>query len=156
MIDWKGRRRMQWPGLLHLLFQEYRGPQPQVVLIHLGGNNLGLISGKALINQVIEDLRVLKAQWPGVRVIWSAIIPRMSWQYAIDPRALNKARKNALKDSLGQFLMHSGISVDQLWLYGSDGMHLSEEGLDIFLRDLQQGLKECLGITVGASTKAEA
>lgn len=99
--------------MLHVLFNEFMGPRLQVVMIQLGGNDLGLIRGKALVMQVIEDLKVIKARWPGVWVIWSAIIPRMSWQNAIDPRVMNKARKNSnceigrvLRGSLGQFLPH--------------------------------------------------
>lgn len=63
--------------------------------IHLGGNDLGLIRGKALVMQVIEDLKVFRAQWLGIWVIWSAIPPRMSWHNAIDPQVMNKAWKNA-------------------------------------------------------------
>lgn len=61
--------------------------------------------------QVIEDLKVIKARWPEVWVIWSAIVPRRSWRNVMDPRMMNKARKNTnhevkrvLESGLGQFL----------------------------------------------------
>lgn len=62
VIEWKGCRGLQWPGLLPLLLNEHAAPRPQVLLIHLGGNNLGLIKGKAQVLQVIEDLQVIRAQ----------------------------------------------------------------------------------------------
>lgn len=94
VVDWKGHRGMQWPVLLPLLFNEYAGPRLQMLLIHLGRNYFGLVRGKALVLQVIKDLRIIKARWPWVRIIWSAIIPG-SWWNALDPHVMNKAHKNA-------------------------------------------------------------
>lgn len=116
--------------------------------------------GKALIMQVIEDLRLIKSLWPGVKVIWSKIIPRKSWCNAMDPRVMNKTHKNTncdIKDplcaGLGQFLLHPEISDDKPELNQADGVHLSEVGLDIFIRDLQQGLCESLGLSGGQGSK---
>lgn len=53
---------MQWPGSLLFLFNEYRGLLLQVLVIHLGGNNLGLVKGKVLVVQVIEDLKAICAR----------------------------------------------------------------------------------------------
>lgn len=44
-----------------MLFRDYRGTKPQLLLIDLGGNDLGLIRGKALVVQVIEDWKMIKA-----------------------------------------------------------------------------------------------
>lgn len=154
---------MQWPGLLPLLFCDHDGPQPQVLLIHLGRNDLGFVRGKALIMQVIEDFKVSRSRWPDVWVIWSTIVPRMSRRNAIEPRIMKNAKKNANREigrakcgGLGQFLPHPELCIDTPELYLSEGVHLSELGLDIFLRDLQQGLQESLGLMVGASAGAVA
>lgn len=71
---------------------------------------------------------------------------------------MNKAHRNAdceikrvLQCGLGQYLHHSELSAERHELYWMDGIHLAEEGLDIFLEDLQQGLRHGLGIKVGAS-----
>lgn len=34
-------------------------------------------------------------------------------------------------------------------MYRKDGVHLSEQGLAIFLQDLQQGIMEVLGLSMG-------
>lgn len=61
VVKRKDRRGIQWPGLLPMLFRDYRGTKPQLLLIDLGGNDLGLIRGKALVVQVIEDWKMIKA-----------------------------------------------------------------------------------------------
>lgn len=149
---------MQWPALLHLLFTEYRGPRPHVLVIHLGGNDLGLVSGRALVLQVLADLQVIRQRWPGTRIIWSAIVPRFEWRHAWDPRAMHKARRNAnreigraLQRGLGLYLPHPDIGLGYPELYRTDGVHLSEAGLDRFLHNIQQGLAKELGLEVGAS-----
>lgn len=65
------------------------------MVIHLGGNDLGLLSGKALVMQVLEDLQVIHRHWESIRVIWSTIVPRYD---AWDPKALNKAQCNANRE----------------------------------------------------------
>lgn len=44
--EWVRRQGMRWPALLPLLLEERRVPPLQVLLVHLGGNDLGLIKGK--------------------------------------------------------------------------------------------------------------
>lgn len=41
---------------------------PQVLVIHLGGNDLGLVKGKELVLKVIEDLQVIRDRWPRVLI----------------------------------------------------------------------------------------
>lgn len=61
-----------------LSFHEFRGSRPDVLLVHLGGNDLGLLKGKALVIQVKEDLSAICQQWLGLTIVWSAMIPRLS------------------------------------------------------------------------------
>ncbi|KAL8202986.1 UNVERIFIED_CONTAM: hypothetical protein K2H54_034715 [Gekko kuhli] len=89
-VEWLGRRGLQWAGLLRLLFQEWDGPPPDVLMVHLGGNDLGLIKGKALVLQAGEDLRYIRSCWPGTVVVWSAIVPRRVLFNAIQIVYLNK------------------------------------------------------------------
>lgn len=67
---------MQFLGLLPFFFRKYKGPTPQVLVIHLDGNDLGVVKGKALVLQVIENLRAIKIWWPEALVIWSKMILR--------------------------------------------------------------------------------
>lgn len=56
--------------LLDLLFRQYR---PDILVIHLRGNDLGMLKGKALVIQVREDLAGIRMQWPGVIVLGPAL-----------------------------------------------------------------------------------
>lgn len=58
-----GHHGMQRQGLLHLLFQEYKGVIniPQVLLIYHGGNDLELMKGKALVIQTKDDLHFISS-----------------------------------------------------------------------------------------------
>lgn len=73
---------------------------------------------------------------------------------AMYPGVMNRMCKNtnwgiriALEQGLGFCV--PDIHVNRTELYQKDGVHLSEEGLDIFLGDLQQGLQKALDLLVG-------
>lgn len=156
-MQWLGRRGLQWSGLLHLLFHEFVGPPPKVLVIHLGGNDLGLVKGKALILQAHADFQLIRERWPGTLIVWSAMVPRRVWRGALNPLAIDKARRKAnrelqriLESGIGVFLPHPSINAGQSELYRHDGVHLSERGMDIFLEDLRHGLRGALGLPVGA------
>lgn len=85
-VEWKGRR-----GLLLLLLKDYWCPALHILVLHVGGNDLGLVKGKDLVIQVKKDLRVIKEQWLGVCILQSAIIPRLSWKGAWCPGAMERA-----------------------------------------------------------------
>lgn len=69
------------------------GPSPTALLIHCGGNDLGKTSVRKLrlaINQLIHYLR---HEFANVHIIWSLILPRISWRYSENTKAMGKARK---------------------------------------------------------------
>ena len=55
-------------------------------------------------------------------------------------RKVNKEVCRAMVKGLGSVIGHPEIRLDQPELYRGDGVHLSEAGLEIFLRDLCRGL----------------
>ncbi|XP_061463786.1 uncharacterized protein LOC133389964 [Rhineura floridana] len=159
-VRWLGRRGMRWDGLLPALFQPaVEVAAPQVLVIHLGGNDLGLLKGKALIEQACGDLRAIARRWPGVHLVWSDILPRRRWNCAGDPRGMDRARKKvnrqiqrALRDLGGSVIHHPEVGHNKLELFRPDGVHLTDKGNDIFLRDLQKGLHQIL---IGCGVKGD-
>lgn len=151
-VEWLGRRGMRWPALLPLLMEERKKSPPQILLIHLGGNDLGLMKGKALVIQARNDLAEIAARWPGVSVIFSALLPRKVWRGQGNLRCLDKARRKvnremrkAMVGGLGTFLPHPDIRVELDHLYRPDGVHMSAARNDVFLGDLRLGLSGLLG-----------
>ena len=53
-----------------------------VLVVHLGGNDLARHPGKALVLDIICNLKWLKAGDPPMRIMWFTIIPRLSWRDA--------------------------------------------------------------------------
>ncbi|XP_067319784.1 uncharacterized protein [Anolis sagrei] len=155
-IEWRGRRGLRWDGLIPLMFQAGGGPPPDVLVIHLGGNDLGLLQGKALYLQARSDFKAIAKAWPNTLIAWSAMIPRLRWIGGGDIRQMERARKRvnrAIRIELarrrGLFIHQGGITLDNLLLYRGDGIHLSDEGNDIFLANLKFGIERALMGLVG-------
>ncbi|XP_067322976.1 uncharacterized protein [Anolis sagrei] len=155
-VEWRGRRGLRWDGLCPLLFNAGSVLPPDVLVIHLGGNDLGLLTGKALFLQARADIRKIWWTWPGVHIVWSAIIPRRRWLGGGDVGRLEKARKRVNRamrvfmiHQRGHFLSHPNITRDDERLYRSDGIHLSELGNQLFLQNLQEGIRRVLEELVG-------
>ena len=151
-IQWLGRRGMQWASLLPtLLHHRVFHVPPQVLLDHLGGNDLGLLKGKALILQALADFQSLRRRWPGVLIIWSCMLPRLVWREGSDHLALEQARRRANSETYKELLRYGDMSIQhpeivrsRRALYRQDGVHLSDQGNDLFLEDLQKGLRDAI------------
>lgn len=89
---------MRWPSLLHLSFIEYQGPIPQLLLIHLRGNDLGLLKGKAVVIQVRDDFKLILQCWLGFSLVWLAMIPRKVWWGTENVCAMDWAYCNASRE----------------------------------------------------------
>ncbi|XP_062982762.1 uncharacterized protein LOC134398982 isoform X1 [Elgaria multicarinata webbii] len=149
-IQWLGRRGMRWERLLPTLFQAAASP-PQVLIIHLGGNDLGFLKGKALILQAIADFKVIRQRWPGIVITWSCILPRFAWRSS-EIKPLERARRRVNGEIFRDLIKHGDVSIRhplitlaRRELYRQDGVHLSDIGNDLILHDLQRGLKGVLG-----------
>ena len=151
-VQWLGRRGLRWGGLPQLLFRSGLVPgPPEILLIHLGGNDLGLLKGKALIIQTRLDFESIWRRWPGTWTAWSHMLPRCKWHEGRNVRPLNRAVKLVnreikcfLQARQGFTIPHPRISITRGDLYRADGVHLSDAGNDIFLQDLHVGLLEFL------------
>ncbi|XP_062833270.1 uncharacterized protein LOC134297995 [Anolis carolinensis] len=154
-VEWRGRRGLRWEGLLPLLFGSGVRFPPDLIVMHLGGNDLGLLKGRALFLQVLNDMHKIQEVWPHTGLAWSAIIPRPRWPYG-DGKKLDKARKRVnralrkvLENGMGYYIPHDTIRFNDSTMYRTDGIHLSELGNQIFLADLQKGIREILSNLVG-------
>lgn len=111
-----------------------------------------------MVIQAREDFKEISRRWPGVLITWSATVPRCTWWATLSVSQADCARRNAnreirkaLVSGLGQYVAHLKSWEDEIHFYRNDGVHLSEEGMDFFISDLQQGLRSALGLSVGAS-----
>ncbi|CDQ80373.1 unnamed protein product [Oncorhynchus mykiss] len=150
-VWWKGTQGMTWAQLLPQLDQlKIKWPKPDVVILHLGGNDLGTQSPEALMSSVKKDLTSVRSIFPQCRLVWSDILPRMSWRQTEDSeavdnfRAVINRRVHAIIAELGgTALTHENITCcSDAGLYRPDGVHLSGKGIDTFNLNLQDFLEK--------------
>ncbi|XP_063289894.1 uncharacterized protein LOC134574724 [Pelobates fuscus] len=92
-ISWFGFRGFSWQSLSSLLFSRLAGGSaPDIVLLHGGGNDLGLIPQRELVRRMKRDVDRLLDLVPGVVVVWSEMVPRFTWRHARDPAAVARCR----------------------------------------------------------------
>ena len=134
---------MQWVQFGRMVF--FGNTPPDILVVHLGGNDLPRLPGKALILDILRDLSRLHNLYPAMRIIWSTIIPRLNWRGARQVDKVNKARRQVNKEicrgvskgGLGSVINHCRIQISNVDYFREDGVHLSEAGLDIFLDDIR-------------------
>ncbi|XP_047668405.1 uncharacterized protein si:dkeyp-121d4.3 isoform X3 [Tachysurus fulvidraco] len=150
-IWWKGVQGMIWQQLLPQLLQlKDNWPKPDVILIHLGGNDLGKMTPETFVLAVKNDLVSLKSIFPECHLVWSDILPRKSWRHSNDStavnnmrQAINKTIRGIMAELGGSSLTHDNImpKVDS-GLYRPDGVHLSGKGIDTFNLNMQDFLEK--------------
>lgn len=133
VIIWRGTRGMKWEQLNHTIATYLvKNPPPGFILIQLGSNDLGVSDTRELITQIKCDLLRIGALIPGVKVIWSDILPRRYWHCARTPVALERVRQRVnscirafVLGEGGFVIRHPCISNKEINLYRYDGVHLS-------------------------------
>lgn len=140
-ICWHGRRGMVWENLfeeLSSLFQSM--PIPDILILHLGGNDIGRSKSLDLLFRIKNDLSQFSQSFPKVRVVFSEIVPRLVWlnsPFEKVRRRLNRAIAKFMPTIGGFSFRHVELEGGIVGLFRLDGVHLSEIGLDIFNNDLQ-------------------
>ncbi|XP_053553236.1 uncharacterized protein LOC128644733 [Bombina bombina] len=81
-IRWLGERGMCWPALPSRIPEALvRWGKPHVIILHIGGNDLGAIPILELIKIMQADIAWIRARIPNVLVGWSNIVPRLEWHH---------------------------------------------------------------------------
>ena len=111
------------------------GDTPTAILIHCGGNDLGLTPLKSLRNLVKLIFVLLKEQYSSANVIWSEILPRSVWRYSDNLQAMERCRKrlNGFAGKLaiekgGAYISHPLLRKGDSKYFLHHGVHLSEAG----------------------------
>ena len=121
-------------------------PLPQIFIIQLGSNDLGIVKGKELIELILR----LRTLYLDLKLIWSEILQRRYWhnankQVAIETsrKRVNLAIKNIFLDEIqkGCIIRHPNITVKEKSLFRYDGVHVSDVGNNIYLNNIQGTLE---------------
>ena len=144
-VQWRVKGGWRWHHFKPALFQllETSSTQPRFLLLHLGTNDLGMVSGRQLYDSIVEDLLYARLRLPHTRIVWSWMLPRCTWRHARDIKRVEIARKklnrrlaNFLLSVDGMVIRHDDISLNSKH-YMQDGVHLNPVGLSVFLQDFK-------------------
>lgn len=126
---------------------------PDVLVIHAGGNDLGVRSTRELVSAVKCDFLALRVAFPGMIIVWSDIVARTSWRMARSVPRINKARIKVNK-AIGKFVVNNGglvvrhteLEVNVGMYLRGDGVHLTAVGIDLWALGLQDGIERALRV----------
>lgn len=114
---------------------------PVILVLHAGGKDLCLMRLPDRIMGYFQQ----------VILVWSKIVPRVTWQGAWDAGAVEPARRtlNArmarfVRSRAGVVVRHRQLEGDNRRFMHLDGVHLNKISLDIFLSALQDGVEQAL------------
>lgn len=93
-LYWRGIRGLQWFQLYFHLSRMYQvWPPPSILVIHLGGNDLGNIRTLDLLFGIKQNLHRFKLRSPYTVIVFSEILPRLSWFSSLQQKVMQKMRK---------------------------------------------------------------
>ena len=98
-----------------------------------------------------KDLLELHSLLPNVKLLTSAMLPRLSWPAFFPLDKVEKKRKHLnrflrrITNFLGgDFITHDEINAETPGFYFRDGIHLSDVGCDMFLLAIKESIENIL------------
>ena len=75
-------------------YLKHLGEQPQFIVIHCGGNDLGSKENSlfSLIAKVKDNLGIIAHHFPQSRIVWSQLLPRSVWMVSSNNQAMEMMR----------------------------------------------------------------
>ncbi|XP_075695057.1 uncharacterized protein LOC142661531 [Rhinoderma darwinii] len=156
-VFWHGVRGLQWKNVFSLVksLSSY-WPDPNLIIIHAGGNDLGKEKTLDLLWEMRRDIALIKCLFPDATISFSEIIPRLLWSSG-NYKFLNRIRKR-INRAMSKYMSvlgglsyrHSDLEDLTDGLFRNDCIHLSDVGIDIFNLGLQNLIEEWLRCFGGA------
>jgi hypothetical protein len=149
-VCWLGRRGARVGGLAGRVGRQLRGVAvPSTIILHIGTNDVFSSSTYDIRGTIAENIWGIRRLLPNTRIIWSDILPRLFYYgevrkgagsrvarfYNTEARGVIYAMDNACS------ICHSGVlSPSNYGLFRPDGLHLSAEGLVVYIAILSEAL----------------
>ncbi|XP_028588842.2 tumor susceptibility gene 101 protein isoform X2 [Podarcis muralis] len=143
-LHWLGKSGMTWDQLIpSLLRTRRRLTDPDILVVHLGGNDLGTYADYDIIRQMKKDIIHIKITFKNSILVWSNIVPRKAWNQDMSHEFMEKSRKrvnreiNSFMERIGGIIIkHDSLVPESPGLFHLNGVLLSESGTDVFNLDL--------------------
>ncbi|XP_069082245.1 uncharacterized protein [Pleurodeles waltl] len=143
-VVWWGKSGMRWGNLLPFLTSMMPNwGCPDMLILHLGENDLVKLSGLTLLQHMQRDLELICQKMHGTCVVWTEFVPRRKWRGAVKHGAIERAQRK-LNRAMRVFcwahgikvLKHEDITEGDAGLYRANGVHLSELGNAYYLMEM--------------------
>ncbi|XP_040203635.1 uncharacterized protein LOC120935648 [Rana temporaria] len=153
-VRWLGVPGMLWSRVVPEVHKWARLDRPpEVLVIHAGGNDLGVRSMLEIARDIKFDFQRLRLSFPETVVVWSDMVARTSWRMARSVDAVNRARRK-LNRNVGRFVLRNGglvvrhpeLEVDPWRYLRSDGVHLTDVGIDMWALRLGEGVQQAMRV----------
>ncbi|KAJ1085650.1 hypothetical protein NDU88_005780 [Pleurodeles waltl] len=145
-VKWLGFKDMKWGDVLPTLSKYHlQNNHPDLLILHVGAGDLGYVPTSHLSLVIKKDLGVLREMFPATHFVFSRIAQRQKWLFSTaDNPKIELARRNVNRAVSANFSEYRFLSVDHdknithnlSHLYRKDGIHLSDEGTEIFLGNI--------------------
>lgn len=91
-VQWLGFPGMLWSRVVSEvhLFARMDKP-PNVLILHVGGNDLGVRSMLDITRDIKFDLLRLRMSYPDMIIVWSDMVARTSWRMARSVEGVNRS-----------------------------------------------------------------
>ncbi|OCT58232.1 hypothetical protein XELAEV_18002420mg [Xenopus laevis] len=130
--------------------------QPDIIVNHLGGNDIGRMRTIELIRNMRRYVAQLNFTFLDTIISWSEVVSRRVWLYDIQHRPHERCRRK-LNFAVAKFLRslnmstyrHQELALGVEGLFRTDGVHLSDIGNDIFNTGLQTIIEKAIFINGG-------
>ncbi|CAI5663223.1 unnamed protein product [Oreochromis niloticus] len=150
-VQWFGKRGMQWRGVLPRFYEELSTQSPpDILVIHAGGDDLGLSSAYKLSSVIEKELIQLHTEFPSMTIAYSSINERQVWRYG-NPGKIDKDRKivNAsIRMTVDRFngviIEHPHIRFFNNSIFLPDGVHFTKKGSELFLTSIRTAIQKSL------------
>ncbi|KAM3920332.1 uncharacterized protein RB166_014730 [Leptodactylus fuscus] len=154
VVQWLGVRGMPWSRVLpEFHFYCRVDSPPHVLVLHVGGNDLGARPSRELIKDIKFDVLRLLTEFPGLIVVWSDIVARLVWRHARSAVRIEKTRIKVNRE-VARFVLRNGglvvrhreLEVPSVEHLRRDGVHLNAIGTDIWMLGLRGGVERALEV----------
>ncbi|XP_056396212.1 uncharacterized protein LOC130291486 [Hyla sarda] len=124
---------------------------PDILVVHAGADDLGIIPIRELIEIIKFDMLRLQALFSEAIIVWSDIVNRHKWPQAQSKNGIGRARIK-VNHNASKFLTkkgvvvihHRGLEDGSPHLFEENGISLNSAGTDIWLIDIQEGIDKAL------------
>ena len=141
-VFWIGCRGARLATCEQLLqFATQHCPQPGKVVVHLGGNDIGINTTAYMIKTLRSLPDLVRHYTVGAQLLFSEIITRQNFRN-IEVKIGEKVRcrVNAFARSQLSVVKHEGLNQGMDGLFSEDGVHFTSVGNVLFLQDLLKAL----------------